>query len=103
MADDSKYRWQGRVIKLTLRDYVDWKKNFHHVDLDAAMLARDIELSEEGKEAERKRWFFSTAMWLFAMHQNQKRLADAARRKSDPNRNDPFYPQFAKQFDEEGF
>ena len=103
MADDSKYRWQGRVIKLTLKDYAEWKSSFHHVDLDAALLARDIELSEEGKEQERKRWFFSTAMWLFAMHQNQKRLADGAKKRSDPNRNDPFYQQFAKQFDEEGF
>ena len=64
---------------------------------------RTLSFREEGKEQERKRWFFSTSMWLAAWNQNQKRLADSAKKSSDPNRNDPFYQQFAKQFDEEGF
>jgi hypothetical protein len=108
MADQSEYRWQGRVIKLTLKDYAEWKQSFHHIDLDAALLARDIELSEPGlDEKERKRWFFSTAMWLYAMHQNQARMTALAekrdKKRADPNRRDPFFSQYQKQYDDEGF
>ena len=93
----TEYRWEGRVIRLLEKDYDQWKRSFPHIELDGCLVAKDAELSD-GTDAERKKWFANTAMWLMAMNNTQRRLRETDDRKqawfSDPHRSDPFAPQY---------
>jgi hypothetical protein len=98
MPEDKQYAWQGKVIRLVRADLDQWKKSFSYLDVEAALLAKDIELAEEGSESDRKRWFVVTAMWLMAMNQTQRRLTKMQERKmADPYRGDPLATQYDKE------
>lgn len=68
------YAFLGRVIRLTARDYDQWRKSFSNLDLRAELQARDDWLSTQGVEAH-KTWFIRTSNWL------AKRNDEAGRNK----------------------
>ena len=95
-----KYVWEGRVIRLTYKDYNQWKRAYPYISIDGPLQAKDDELWQIGTEEQKQNWFFTTSMWLMAMNQTQERLTRAEQRigkdRTDPNRNDPFATQYGK-------
>ena len=100
MTDETKYAWQGRVIRLTQHDLDAWVKAYPYITVTSALQAKDDELWEIGTEEEKRKWFYATSMWLMAMNMTQERLTREAKRtwkdRADPNRNDPFATQYGK-------
>lgn len=39
--NENKYKWQGKIIKLTAKDYDQWKKSYFKLDLNAELQALD--------------------------------------------------------------
>jgi uncharacterized protein YdaU (DUF1376 family) len=57
------YGWARRVIKLSVKDYEEWKRIFPHLDLDAELVARDAWLENQPPSTQ-KQWFGSTSALL---------------------------------------
>lgn len=100
-SEKPKYFWEGRVIRLTRDDYNQWLRAYPHLELDGALQAKDDELWQIGTDDEKAKWFWATSMWLMAMNQTQARLKAESKQtwkeRRDPNRNDPFAAQYAKE------
>lgn len=68
--EDRKYRFAGLLIRLTEKDYLDFRKTYHAIlDFDAELKAADMHYSKSGN----KDWFFALGGWLNNSH--QKNLA----------------------------
>lgn len=67
--EKKNYKFRGRVVRLTARDFDRWQKSFPNLDLAAVLEGRDTYLSEQPANIQAK-WFQSTATWL--ANQNQK-------------------------------
>lgn len=77
-AKETKYAWQGKVVRLSVADYDTWKKAYSYLDFDAELLARDLWLAElPPSEPRRKRWFVSTSK--FFANRNGEAKAKAKR------------------------
>jgi|TARA_R100001163_G_C5000870_1_gene150042 hypothetical protein len=62
---DDEYAFEGVVIRLKQKDYDKWLKNFKNIpNLDAVLMSRDVWLSEEADDKQRKKWFMSTVNYL---------------------------------------
>jgi uncharacterized protein YdaU (DUF1376 family) len=55
--------WQGRVIRLTAKDFDAWKSAYAALDLAAELIARDAWLAEQPPDI-RRRWYGSTSKFL---------------------------------------
>jgi hypothetical protein len=55
--------WQGRVIRLTTKDFECWKSAYAALDLAAELVARDAWLAEQPPDI-RRRWYGSTSKFL---------------------------------------
>jgi len=68
-GNGKRYRFSGRVVRLTQADYDRFKTQFSGIpDFDAELTALDGWLSDQ-PEAKQKNWFGSTAPWLNKRHQ----------------------------------
>lgn len=67
--EKKNYKFRGRVVRLTARDFDRWQKSFPNLDLAAVLEGRDTYLAEQPASV-REKWFQSTATWL--ANQNQK-------------------------------
>ena len=70
-----KYAFEGKVIKLTQKDFDNWQKAYPDLNLYAECLQRDNYLAEQPPD-EQKRWFLSTS--AFFIKQNERRKAQNA-------------------------
>ena len=63
-----EYAFEGKVIRLTKKDYDSWQKTFKNIpNLDAVLMSRDVWLSQEADDKARKRWFMSTVNYLVSV------------------------------------
>ena len=63
-----EYAFEGKVIRLTKKDYDSWQKTFKNIpNLDAVLMYRDVWLSQEADDKARKRWFMSTVNYLVSV------------------------------------
>ena len=69
---EKKYAFEGKVIKLTQKDFDNWQKAYPDLNLYAECLQRDNYLAEQPPD-EQKRWFLSTS--AFFIKQNERRKA----------------------------
>ena len=66
----SRYRWDGKVIKLNEADFERWQRAFHSLDLEAHITDLDAWLSGFSESSrERKTWFQVTSGALRKRHQ----------------------------------
>lgn len=85
----SEYAFEGEVIKLNEKDWQTWLKAYPDLNLYTELLLRDQWLAEQA-DAEKSKWFISTAMYLRNQNilrkkqQNQELL-------STPAANEEFY------------
>lgn len=75
-----KYAFEGKVIKLTQKDFDNWLKAYPDLNLYAECLQRDNYLAEQPPD-EQKRWFISTA--AFFIKQNERRKAQNANNEQE--------------------
>ena len=68
--DIDNYVFKGEIIKLNRKDYDNWTKAYPELNLYAELLQRDLYLKTL-PEADRKKWFITTAKYL--MNQNEFR------------------------------
>lgn len=69
----SIYAFEGKVVKLTQRDFDRWKRAYSALDLNAELIARDAYLaSDKASDTDRKNWFPSTAQHLANRNQKAK-------------------------------
>ena len=60
-----KYKFNGKVIKLTEDDYDRWEKAYKNIpNLDAHLFSRDAWFHKEAENAHKKRWYLSTVSYL---------------------------------------
>jgi uncharacterized protein YdaU (DUF1376 family) len=64
LAPSGRYAFDGKVVKLSAKDFATWKRSFKNLDLDAMLQNRDDWLSTQADEATRKNWFIPTSNWL---------------------------------------
>jgi len=63
-----EYAFEGKVIRLTKKDYDSWQKTFKNIpNLDAVLMSRDVWLSQEAEDKARSRWFMSTVNYLVSV------------------------------------
>ena len=63
-----EYAFEGKVIRLTKKDYNSWQKTFKNIpNLDAVLMSRDVWLSQEADDKARSRWFMSTVNYLVSV------------------------------------
>lgn len=63
-----KYKFEGKIIKLTIEDYNQWKKSYHAIpDLDAALQSADDWIRAENPK-QQKRWFNMVSGMLSNKH-----------------------------------
>jgi len=63
-----EYAFEGKVIRLTKKDYDTWRKTFKNIpNLDAVLMSRDVWLSQEADDKARSRWFMSTVNYLVSV------------------------------------
>lgn len=67
---ESKYAFEGKVIKLTHKDYENWQKAYPDLNLYAECLVRDEWLS---KQPDTKNWFISTAKYFVKQNEERKK------------------------------
>lgn len=75
------YRFQGRVIRLTERDYSAWQKAYSKLDLDPELQSLDDWLASKASADERKGWFHVVSGSL--RKRNEVRKAGLAPRPAD--------------------
>ena len=75
---DNKYAFEGKVIKLTHKDYENWQKAYPDLNLYAECLVRDEWLS---KQPDTKNWFISTAKYF--VNQNEERKKQHEEKEND--------------------
>ena len=74
-AAGKKYAFEGKVVRLTEKDFKDWENSFKHIrDLFGVLKSRD-EFLATLPESDRKNWFMSTASYL--ANRNEKAARDA--------------------------
>jgi uncharacterized protein YdaU (DUF1376 family) len=79
-SKSSRYRWEGRIIRLNDRDFTRWAASFKHLCLEAELESLDAWLvSPEATEKHRKGWLHVVAGAL-------KNRNDAAKAKHDAGR-----------------
>ncbi|HBY86431.1 MAG TPA: hypothetical protein DEO86_11195 [Colwellia sp.] len=60
-----KYKFNGKVIKLTEDDYNRWEKAYKNIpNLQAHLFSRDAWFDKEAEYAHKKRWYLSTVSFL---------------------------------------
>lgn len=59
-----KYKFEGKVVRLTEADFDQWEKAFKDLNLRAELVARDAWLAGDATADDRKRWFISTSKYL---------------------------------------
>ena len=63
-----EYAFEGKVIRLTKKDYDSWQKTFKNIpNLDAVLMSRDVWLSQEADDKARSSWFMSTVNYLVSV------------------------------------
>lgn len=72
---EKKYAFEGKVIKLTQKDFDNWQKAYPDLNLYAECLQRDNYLAAQPPDKQ-KRWFLSTS--AFFIKQNERRKAQNA-------------------------
>lgn len=73
--NNGNFAFFGRVIRLNLSDFRNWQNAYPDLDIRALLTGRDAWLTER-PDAERKKWFISTASWLANKQQEAKRRPD---------------------------
>ena len=81
----SPYTFEGKVIRLTQKDFDNWQLAYPDLNLRAELMVRDNWLSEQSDE-EKKRWFISTQQ--FFIKQNEKRKSQNQDLDSPDKQND---------------
>ena len=71
-SDKALYAFEGKVIRLTQKNFDEWQKTFPDLNLRAELVVRDSYLANQ-PEPERKKWFMSTFQYF--IKQNAKRKA----------------------------
>lgn len=99
----AKYAFAGRLVRLTERDFDEWKARFYTIpDLSAELYAADLYYDAELEGKERKKWFHRVSAWLAGKHQKLLGIQLAAERAREVN---PFIPpkSTARRLDPVGF
>ncbi len=74
-----KYAFEGDVIRLTEKHFLDWTTAFPNLDLRGELIARDAWLaSPRATDDDRKNWFISTSKYLANKNSESKAKAQAA-------------------------
>lgn len=72
----SKYAFEGKVVRLTHKDFSTWQVAYPHLrDLNAMLQSRDDFLSGVDPK-DRKNWFMSTSAWLNNRNQEAAKSGD---------------------------
>ena len=71
----SKYAYEGKVIRLTKKDFDAWKEMFPDLNLRPELMMRDDWLSKQD-QGEKKRWYMST-MAYFTKRNEQRKAQNA--------------------------
>jgi hypothetical protein len=66
------YKFEGKTIKLTPKDYDEWVKRFPLVDLDTELYVADLWHTQN----KTKDWFIRVANWLAKAEQREKETND---------------------------
>lgn len=77
---ESKYAFEGKVIKLNKKDFDNWQKAYPELNLYAECLVRDDWLSKQPAE-QTKNWFISTAKYF--VNQNAERKKQHEEKDND--------------------
>lgn len=64
----SKYAFEAGIIRLTTKDFQQWKENFSYLDLGAELLARRQWAEEQGPS----KWFFAMSGALAKKNREEK-------------------------------
>jgi uncharacterized protein YdaU (DUF1376 family) len=76
----AEFSFSGQVVRLSAKDFAQWKNAYSELDLLAELTARDAWLaSDSASDDDRKRWFLSTSKYLA----NRNAEARTKRRASD--------------------
>ena len=66
----SRYKFEGRVVRLNERDYDQWRKIYHAIpDFDAALFTADLQLAGEDGTERPRNWFSVVSSKLQYQHQ----------------------------------
>lgn len=65
-TDDSGYRFEGKVIKLTLKDFNKWKELFSALDLEKELRGLDAYLAPKRLHG----WFYTVYSMLQVKQEN---------------------------------
>lgn len=84
----SGYAFEGKIIKLNHTDYEKWRQAFPDLNLNAELMQRDIWLSNEPPDVQKK-WFMSTP--AFFIKQNERRKIQHNELISNDNAREEFY------------
>lgn len=79
------YAFEGKVIRLSQKDFDNWQLAFPDLNLRGELMVRDNWLSEQSDD-EKKRWFISTQQ--FFIKQNEKRKSQNQDLDSSDKQND---------------
>lgn len=77
----SEYAFEGKVIKLKQKHFDEWQRAYPDLNLYAECLMRDDWLKDQ-PEAERQRWFISTAAY-FAKQNERRKVQNNALKEHD--------------------
>ncbi|PHM23280.1 helix-turn-helix domain-containing protein [Xenorhabdus budapestensis] len=85
---ENKYSFRGEVIKLSQKDYDNWKKIYPHIDLDTQLQRLDIEFQAEMP----KNWFITASQKLNYQNsqQSSRHKLHASNRITQPVRTEQF-------------
>lgn len=83
----SEYAFEGKVIKLRQKHFDEWQRAYPDLNLYAECLMRDDWLKDQ-PEAERKRWFISTAAYFAKQNERRKVQNNALKMQEEPDLGD---------------
>ena len=86
-VEKQEYAFEGKVIKLKQKHFDEWQRAYPDLNLYAECLMRDDWLKDQ-PEAERQRWFISTAAYFAKQNERRKVQNNALKMQEEPDLGD---------------
>lgn len=84
LVEKQEYAFEGKVIKLRQKHFDEWQRAYPDLNLYAECLMRDDWLKDQ-PEAERQRWFISTAAYFAKQNERRKVQNNALKMQEEPD------------------
>lgn len=81
-GETKNYRWSGKIIRLSEKDYDAWKSSYSSIDIDAELMAADSYYYENPPES--GKWFFLVSNWLKKVHTEYKSRSNGSNGRIAP-------------------